>query len=608
MRSAAPPQVAYRIEGKVLKPDTVNHAGILVYCAGTSHLAYTDEQGNYAITGVPQGTYRLYCQHPDYQPAFIAEISLAEGFADANAPVVVPAKTLEPKMTPSEQAERVLCSVMGQAILADRPTAEGIIVRAVGTDFRTVTDADGNYQLLRLDPGQYTLVFEKPGYRTQRRTVRLVSGDLLFPDQIVLEPLESRKADRVLDGSVALLDPLGQPISGFAGVIVYLEGTSRVTMAAPDGFFQFDRLEPARYVVAAMAPGYFSRDRVEVDLSQAQRATVALTLQSLEQPTSAPGTLVGRVLRDDPQDVLLGTLVGLVELGATVMTDASGRYVFPDLPPGTYTIVAQAQDYDPASIEGVVVGEGETVEAPDLLLEKRRDYPRVLFTIPADGEKDVTVREVVPVVIRFSKQMRPESLRAAFSISPPVAYALCAGREHPQSDFDRLYVELYGFGGENALRFDKTYTISLSTEAQDFENLHLQQPYRFRFRTGKASVIYTRPPDGAVNVYVDSALYRVTVFFNAPLDPKTVTPEKVRVRPSPGAAVQLSVIDDPASGWSHVDLTTNWQPGVRYTVTLTGGIRTTDGSRVSNLPFTFSFTTSAGRAIDFSPARARGRR
>lgn len=605
VRPPEPP--SFRIAGTVSKSDNRDHSGILVFCAGTSYLAYTDSRGSYTMTGVPPGKYQVQCQHSDYQSATIGEAALAEGIADSTMPFLMPAKTLEPKFSPAQQAERILCSVMGVVRLKDRATADGVVVRAVGTDFRTVTDSNGSYQLLRLDPGQYTIVLDKTGYREQRMPVRLVSGDLVFPDPIVLEPLVERTTGRTLSGNVILLGPQGELVNDYAGVVVYIEGTTRMTLPGSGGLFRFDDLAPGRVAAVAVAPGFIGRDRTEVDLTEAVGSSITLTLRSMEEATSAPGALVGRVLKDDPQDALAGTMVGLVETGATVMTDAKGNYSFANLPSGTYSILAQAEGYLQGKLEQVEVDEGETAQATDLTLEKRRDYPRVLFTSPANGERNIIVRNVIPVTIRFTKKMQAESLRAALSIEPKVGYRLYAGREHPLSDYDRLYMELLGFGTDSPVRFDATYTITVSQEASDDENLHLQQPHRFSFRTGRASIIGTRPTDGAAEVVLDPAMIRLGIFCNARLDPKTVTAEKFRIRPALNNLPQIAVINSPASGWSEISLGANWDRGVRYTVMVGSGIRTLDGSSLSNLPYTFSFTTSAGRPLEFTPG-AKGRK
>jgi hypothetical protein len=57
----------------------------------------------------------------------------------------------------------------------------------------------------------------------------------------------------------------------------------------------------------------------------------------------------------------------------------------------------------------------------------------------------------------------------------------------------------------------------------------------------------------------------------------------------------------PASGWSEITVSTTWEKGVRYTVTLGSGIRTLDGSPISNLPYTITFTTSGGRMLRATP-------
>jgi hypothetical protein len=96
-------------------------------------------------------------------------------------------------------------------------------------------------------------------------------------------------------------------------------------------------------------------------------------------------------------------------------------------------------------------------------------------------------------------------------------------------------------------------------------------------------------------------MYRLAVFFNARLDPKSVTAEKIRIRPVLGNIPQITVTNSPASGWSEISISANWNYGVRYAVTVGSGVRTQDNSPISNLPYTFSFTTGVGRPIDFAP-------
>ena len=597
----------YRISGKVLKADADDHSGIRVYAPGTSYAAYTDQKGNFLIAGVPPGAYQIQAEHEAYQPLRLGDVALTAGVADANQPFVLKTQTLKPKPTLEEEAEQILSSIMGQALLEDRATSvSGIVVSVANTDFRTVTDAQGQYQILRLSPGRYTLVFEHPGYLTQRVPVMLESGDLVFEKPVILRRAPAAAGQgRVITGNVQFLDAIGQPVAPVGSALVYLDGTARMTVPGLDGAFRFDNLPPARYIVTAVAPEIAARDQAIADLTQTDQAAVTLALQVGEAPTTVPaaGAVSGRVVKDDPQDPLVGILVGLVELGATALTDPTGNYTFANAPPGTYTLVAQAEGYLTGALEEVVIPEGQSVQAAELLLLKRRDFPRVLDTSPAPGERSVLIRETVPLTVRFNKQMRPESLKAAFSITPPVAFTLYAGREHPQSNFDLLYVELFGYGAGRSLHYNTPYTVTITPAAADFEGLHMPEPFRFTFRTGPAAVTGSNPPNGAEDVFVDAQARRVAVFFNARLDPRSLQRSTVRVRPDPPTAVQSMVVPNVTTGWSQMQLSANWQPGTAYTVTIGSGLRTPDGSPIRNLPYTFRFTTSAGITLDQRPSR-----
>jgi hypothetical protein len=594
---------AYRIEGTVRKAGVSDHSGIQVFLAGTSLTAYTDEEGSFTIAGIPSGKYRVRAQAADYEPALLEEIVLEPAKADPNRPYRVAEKILEPKRPLNGEADLNLSSIVGTATLRSRPSSEGIAVRVEGENFATFTNAAGQFQLLRLDPGDYILLFEKEGYRPERLNVRLGRGDIKkMIKPVVLNPIEGGPVGRMITGAVALVDEAGQPVADRSNVVVYLEGTNQMLQAAADGSFAFSNLAAQRYVVAAVRPG-FAGDMATADLTSTATATVSLLLRMLPPETTAPapGALAGRVLKDDPGDPLIGITVGLVEAGMTAMTDAEGAYTFSNVAPGTYTLVAQANGYVAGMLRDVAIPEGVEAQAIDLTLEKQRDFPRVLNTIPAAGDPNVVVREVVPVIVRFSKQMRPEALRAAFTISPPVMYRLYAGREHQQSDFDRLYVELIGFGGRNSLHFNSNYTVTISPVAVDFEGLPLRAPFTFNFRTGRAAVTGTAPQDGAQNVFLDLNLYRPAIYLNAPLDPRSLRVEQIRIRPAPRSALQVSSADNLASGWSQIQIIAAWQPGVRYTVTVGTGLRTTDGSPISNLPYTFTFTTDVGRQIRETP-------
>lgn len=72
------------ISGEVLLGDKDDHSGILVYIPGTSFSAYTDYDGNYAISNVPEGTYHSTTAEKDGYISLIMEDIIVEPEQDTS--------------------------------------------------------------------------------------------------------------------------------------------------------------------------------------------------------------------------------------------------------------------------------------------------------------------------------------------------------------------------------------------------------------------------------------------------------------------------------------------------------------------------------------------
>ena len=97
-------------------------------------------------------------------------------------------------------------------------------------------------------------------------------------------------------------------------------------------------------------------------LWRAHFAFLALLLAGPVQAATA-GTLQGRVL--DPQGrAVSGAHVTVEKEGAAVhreaTTDAAGGFTLPELPPGSYTLVAQAQGFAPRTHKGLTLAVGQS--------------------------------------------------------------------------------------------------------------------------------------------------------------------------------------------------------------------------------------------------------
>jgi hypothetical protein len=237
-----------------------------------------------------------------------------------------------------------------------------------------------------------------------------------------------------------------------------------------------------------------------------------------------------------------------------------------------------------------------------MLLEQIRDYPTVISIAPADNARDVVVRREIPVTVRFSKKMKPDSLRKAIKIEPAVNYTVYAGKERGDTDYDLVRVILAGAGGDPVARFKTSYTITIDENAEDVEGLTLQEPFSASFRTGAAAVIATRPVDDERQVPVGMA-EPIEIFFNASMDPTSLGADCLRIRPAitSGAPV-VSSRTDPQTGWTRMLIQSDWQPDTRYEVTILKQARTNRREGLENTPYTFRFQTA--RMVVLSPQEA----
>jgi hypothetical protein len=320
---------------------------------------------------------------------------------------------------------------------------------------------------------------------------------------------------------------------------------------------------------------------------------VGLTLTASGATTATAGaTLHGMALKNqDSISDQSGITVALAGTSRMAMTDADGRYQISGVPPGIYQLVAQAEGYHSAQVGPLTVNTGQSLEAPGLLLDPKRDWPVILATTPQDGANNVMIQREIPVTIRFSKKMVPESLRQAVRIQPSVAFRVYAGRDQADLDFDLMRIVLYGTGEQPPATFDTRYTITISTDAHDFEGLGLQKPFEMALRTGEPAVIGTNPENGGV--LSDLTPGRpVVIYFNAAMDHASLTPECLRIRPSQVVTPAITARDDPVTGWTTLYATISWMPDTKYDITVQRRARTTGKNPVSNTPFAFSFRTA----------------
>lgn len=219
----------------------------------------------------------------------------------------------------------------------------------------TLTDAQGRFAFERLRRGPHLVVAELHGSKASKAAV--------IPDADIV--LELAPLGRI-EGSV--LAAAGEDCMARA-CLVRLGGPSARSGTARAGSFEFERLEPGRYMITIKTST--GGTSVEVDVEAGRTATAELTIQRFAR-------VRGRMLGSDDQPVV-GALVlvgdspseGMIEISQDgseepIVTDAEGRFDVAAAPGGRVILVLDPKQPQPLALEFLVIESGKDVDLGDL--------------------------------------------------------------------------------------------------------------------------------------------------------------------------------------------------------------------------------------------------
>ncbi|GAA2658384.1 conserved repeat domain-containing protein [Actinosynnema pretiosum] len=354
--------------------------GVVVTLSGTSaagrpvnQTTRTNFSGDYLFDDIPGGRYSL----TETQPA--GYLDGRETAGDAGG-FLTPPDTISAIDLPAGYdatgylfGETIAASIAGRVVDnlgAGIPNTTITVTNTDGFSATVRTDASGAYSVLNLPPGTYTVTETQPtGYGDGPDTVGSAGGANSANDVISGIVITSNTAATGYDFAEAFSSLAGTVYRddnnngvrepgevGIGGVTVTLTGNdafgapvNRTETTAQDGSYFFCCLIAGTYTLTETAPaGYI--DGRDTPGTAGGRVSPPDSITQISLPPGVAGTdylfgntviagIAGRVVDDAGAGIPNVTINLFGPTNLTTTTDATGSYLFANLPPGTYTLV-----------------------------------------------------------------------------------------------------------------------------------------------------------------------------------------------------------------------------------------------------------------------------
>ncbi|MED4268284.1 carboxypeptidase regulatory-like domain-containing protein [Priestia megaterium] len=327
---------AASITGKVTSGQTgLPLSGVTVELRNQSNVLIstttTNTEGNYSFTQLAAGTYNL-------------------SFAASNFITATHTTTIAAGQT---QFLNVILqpqpgNVTGTVLSQDGTPVTGATIRLID-QFNSVittatTNAQGQYTISSVTPGQYSLTISASNFQSQSRGVTITSTQTTVSNFTLIA------SPGTVTGTIT--STTGIPIEG--AVIEVLDSGSNV-IATTNSNAQ------GQYTINQLAPGTF---RLRAIAQNFQTSLLGFTIQAGQTTTQnivfqpSPGILTGTLTDAQTSTPLVGASVNMVNQAgvtiATAMTNSQGQYNIADLAPGVYTVTFGQQGYASQTIGTVI--------------------------------------------------------------------------------------------------------------------------------------------------------------------------------------------------------------------------------------------------------------
>lgn len=330
--------------------------------SGPAASGWTDDDGAFALRGIPAGTFELTVRRAGFARGKVEAIEVAGEPVDLGDVALVPGERLEGVVTdaggaPLAGAELRLADGGGPRLMLGMGPGENAPDPPDAT-----TDEGGWFSIADLAPGEtHALRVSRPSYVA--RTVRAVEVPRVEPLTIALE------AASTVSGRVR--DSRGEPVADarvdlrrmrtveMGNMVMQTIGIEQATSDA-SGRFVFRDQEPGEIALIASAPGFQQAERADLEIPPGK------DLEDVVFELVAGAILEGRVLTPDGRPAI-GASVGPVGEGGDGLpgmsfgddgaTDGNGYYRLENLKPGRVSIQATHDDH-PRTVRDLDLREG----------------------------------------------------------------------------------------------------------------------------------------------------------------------------------------------------------------------------------------------------------
>lgn len=585
------------ISGFITMPGRPTHAGIMVMLVDQPFSTITNTTGFFELKDIPPGQYSVIAYMDNFLPLKQTDINVA-----ANANTKLPDQTLSSSanqtIRSAQDSDSPLGSqiIQGYAFLQGNLQHDGIIITLKNhPSVQTVTNATGFYVLEGLNSNLHTLEFSHEGYVTEELTeIESVQPSSKRTTSFVTLRREGNyDGEGILQGKVLL-----QEQENHANTIVRLVGISQPVVTDSEGKYLFVGVQAGRYELVADHPGFETKrvPNINILADQINPAPDIVLVPNTEQ-TGGTGSLSGfAVLEGETEHA--GILVAIEGTDHNMVTGPDGAYQFNDIEAGYYSLIYSKSGYKDSYFRGASVVANANNELEPVMLQLDIEPPYVVDVFPPPNSRDIPIVQWVDVMVKFSERMNGDSVKDAIMIDPPVSFEAFFDRESDLSDIDVLHIRLHQNAPE-PVYFNTVYTVAILPYAQTPKGVEMEEPAEFSFQTGGPLIVGSIPGQGETTL-MSGLSDPVLIETNAPVDQKSVL-RAMRFRPRPDSEPIVQI--NPIGLGSQILLYVALKPDTRYQIMFDQNMRTIDGMRFSNAPYSLRFSTRGNETVRSSRNR-----